>query len=73
MTAVGGLGILGDLWSSATFGNVEGFIGGPAVSDLSNFIEGLISAAKGNPKKIVKDVIKKTPILGLQAITGINR
>jgi len=73
MTAVGGLGILGDLWTSAIYNNVAGFIVGPALGDLSNAVEAMVNASQGKPKKLGREIARKVPLPGFQALTGINR
>ena len=62
--AVGSLGILSDLWSSAKFGSVTNMLAGPGISDASEGVTGLILASQGKPNKLQRFVTRQVPIVG---------
>lgn len=64
MAAVGGWGIVSDLLSSANFGGVAEFFGGPTGSDLAGAIEAIVLAAKGKPKRLAIETVEKAPVIG---------
>ena len=64
MAAVGGLGIITDLWQSAQFGSIASALGGPTVSDISKLTEGIVGAAQGKPGRLGRAVTRQIPVIG---------
>jgi hypothetical protein len=64
-SAVGGLGIVGDLASRAAVGKLANWIEGPVIGDVVDGIEAAFKAAKqGSPTPVTKEVVKRVPVVG---------
>jgi len=55
---VGGAGLFSDLFTSARYGNLEGFILGPTLTDMTTVAEALLS---GEPQRLLKQA-QRLPI-----------
>ena len=64
MAAVGGLGILSDLYQSATVGRATDFLVGPTGSDIGNLLGGIAKATQGKPAQLGRTTTRQIPIAG---------
>lgn len=64
ISAVGGLGIVSDIYSSARYGGVAETLIGPTGSDLAQLIEAIVLASEGKPKRLQIETVEKVPVVG---------
>jgi hypothetical protein len=64
ITAVGGFGLFTDLWQSAKYKNLGGFVMGPTFSTAAELFEGMVQLVEGKPKSLTKTVARQAPVAG---------
>jgi hypothetical protein len=64
MAAVGGLGIVSDLWQNASYNKFAGALLGPTGSTLAAFSEGIVQTVEGKPNKLLRTTVRQVPVGG---------
>jgi hypothetical protein len=64
MAAVGGLGILTDLYQSAIYGKATDFLVGPTGSDIGNTLNAIAQFSRGKPTQLGRIITRQVPVAG---------